>query len=167
MQAKFWCDKRWSSNGIRYYGRLEDLFCSSTTCEGSCISVTIRNLWDDGTEVADPPPIRVFSGPMACTMPAPSGLVFRTASGSSAPNGGWSDAARYTWYCDWGVSPAAAISIRSSKPSEFTAADAYACGSAGAAVCSCRCAVFPASPKGTRFSAPLPLGTALGTYTKA
>src|SRR5262245_8154563 len=71
------------------------LVCRSPTCDGSFSSVTIRNLCDDpGAD--ESPATSVFKGPIACTIPPPSGFVFRTARGTSLPKGAWSDSARYT-----------------------------------------------------------------------
>ena len=62
---------------------LEALASRSTTCDGLVISLTIRNL----REVPVAVPERVFKGPIACTMPAPSGFVLNNARDSSRPNG--------------------------------------------------------------------------------
>jgi len=67
-------------------GLLEALACRSTTCDESFMSATIKNRCvaeEFGSLLAS-----TFSGPMAWTIPAPSGFVFRTARGSSLPNGG-------------------------------------------------------------------------------
>ena len=60
---------------------LDESTCRSTTCDASFISVTTRNRREVAAEVAGPLLERTFNGPIACTIPAPSALVFRTASG--------------------------------------------------------------------------------------
>src|SRR5450432_3602869 len=78
-----------------HLGRLSLRSWRNTTVDGSFSSVTIRNLLEDSRPFAGLSPARLLSGPIACTIPAPSGLVFKTARGSRFPNGAWSKSAKY------------------------------------------------------------------------
>jgi len=67
--------------------------CLNTTFVESLSSVIIRYLRAE-TDADGSSATNVLSGPIVCTVPAPSGFVFKTASGTSAPKGAWSDSAR-------------------------------------------------------------------------
>jgi len=57
----------------------------STTCEGFCSSVTSRNRRAGAAAVSPVPIASGLRGPIACAIPAPSGFVVSTASGSRLP----------------------------------------------------------------------------------
>jgi hypothetical protein len=59
----------------------------NTLPDESFISVTISNLSDGDVEFPAPWDAIVFGGPMTWTIPAPSGFVFNTPSGSSRLTG--------------------------------------------------------------------------------